>query len=84
MLTRLHVRYTPATFPEDLAFHETGDRQNFQTRYVLQNPWKGSPDACPAAREYFRALAQRQEQEAQSLANLTGWDIDDIRKRIKQ
>jgi len=82
MLTRLHVRYTPETFPEDLAFQETSDRSNFQTRYVLNNPWKGSPDACPAARDYFRSLAQRQEQEAQSLANLTGWDINEIRKRI--
>ncbi|MBM3622923.1 MAG: DUF2330 domain-containing protein [Alphaproteobacteria bacterium] len=84
MLTRLHVRYTPETFPEDLVFQETSDRQNFQTRYVLQNPWKGSPDACPAARDYFRELANRQEREAQSLANLTGWDINDIRKRIKR
>lgn len=83
MLTRLHVRYTPETFPEDLVFQETSDRQNFQTRYVLNNPWKGSPDACPAARDYFRELAHRQEREAQSLANLTGWDINDIRKRIK-
>ncbi len=84
MLTRLHVRYTPETFPEDLVFQETSDRQNFQTRYVLNNPWKGSPDACPAARDYFRELAHRQEREAQSLANLTGWDINDIRKRTKR
>jgi hypothetical protein len=84
MLTRLHVRYTPETFPEDLAFQETSDRQNFQTRYVLNNPWKGSPDACPAARDYFRELAHRQEREAQSLANLTGWDINDIRRRTKR
>ena len=27
-LTRLHVRYTPQTFPEDLMFQETGDRAN--------------------------------------------------------
>jgi hypothetical protein len=82
MLTRLHLRYTPATFPEDLVFQETSDRRNFQTRYVLHNPWKGSPDACPQARVYFRSLAERQEREAQALANLTGWDINDIRKRI--
>jgi hypothetical protein len=84
MLTRLHIRYTPETFPEDLAFQETSDRQNFQTRYVLQNPWKGSANACPQAGVYFKSLAERQEQEAQALANLTGWDINDIRKRIKQ
>src|SRR5205823_1025414 len=29
-LTRLHVRYDRAHFPEDLVFQETGDRQNFQ------------------------------------------------------
>src|SRR5207249_3987984 len=28
-LTRLHVRYDAAHFPEDLTFQETGDRQNF-------------------------------------------------------
>jgi len=84
MLTRLHVRYTPETFPEDLAFQETSDRQNFQTRYVLQNPWKGSANACPQAGVYFKSLAERQEQEAQALANLTGWDINDIRRRIRQ
>ncbi len=84
MLTRLHLRYTPETFPEDLAFQETGDRQNFQARYVLENPWKGSPDACRQARVYFRSLAERQEREAQALANLTGWDINDIRNRVRQ
>jgi len=84
MLTRLHIRYTPETFPEDLAFQETSDRQNFQTRYVLQNPWKGSANACPQAGVYFKSLAERQEQEAQALANLTGWDINDIRRRIRQ
>jgi hypothetical protein len=34
-LTRLHVRYDNAHFPEDLVFQETGDRVNFQGRYVL-------------------------------------------------
>lgn len=46
LLTRLHVRYTPATFPEDLMFTETGDRQNWQTRYVIQNPFPGTVAAC--------------------------------------
>jgi hypothetical protein len=81
MLTRLHLRYTPASFPEDLAFLETRDRQNFQARYVLQHPWRGSPDKCRAAAEYLTRLRQRQENEARALANLTGWDINDIRSR---
>jgi hypothetical protein len=82
MVTRLHVRYTPATGPEDLMFQETGDRGNFQARYVLRHPWRGKPDACPEAKLYFDGVAQRQEKEAQTLASLTGWDIGELRTRM--
>ncbi len=82
MLTRLHVRYTPDTFPEDLMFQETSDRTNFQTRYVLRHAWKGSPDACPEAKLYFDQVAKRQSKEAQMLAELTGWDLNRIRARM--
>lgn len=81
MVTRLHVRYTPETFPEDLAFQETADRQNFQARYVLRHPAKVEPDACPAAARYLKAVAERKEKEAQALASLTGWDIETIRAK---
>lgn len=46
MLTRLHVRYTPRTFPEDLMFTQTNDRSNWQARYVVQNPYGGSVAEC--------------------------------------
>jgi hypothetical protein len=46
LLTRLHVRYTPKTFPEDLMFVQTADRQNWQTRYVVQNPFEGTVQQC--------------------------------------
>jgi hypothetical protein len=82
MLTRLHVRYSADTFPEDLAFQETGDRENFQARYVLQHPWHGSPDACPAAAGYFSQVRQRENREAQTLAGLTGWNLDGIMKKV--
>jgi len=82
MLTRLHVRYTAATLPEDLMFQETKDRQNFQARYVLRHPWQGDAGACPAAKNYFVEVAARQEREAQTLANLTGWNLDTIRDRM--
>ncbi len=49
-VTRLHVRYDGAHFPEDLVFQETGDRENFQGRYVLRHPWTGA-DTCSAADE---------------------------------
>jgi hypothetical protein len=83
MLTRLHVRYDAGTFPEDLVFQETGDQQNFQGRYVLQHPWKGTLDACPAAADYFEKLRQRRETQAETLAALTGWDIDSIRAKLE-
>jgi hypothetical protein len=79
MLTRLHVRYTPESFPEDLAFQETADRQNFQTRYVLQHPAKIEPESCAAAAPYLKSVLERKEKEAQTLASLTGWDIAAIR-----
>src|SRR5262249_7500046 len=35
IVTRLHLRYTPESFPEDLMLQETADRSNYQARYVL-------------------------------------------------
>lgn len=80
-LTRLHVRYDAAHFPEDLTFQETSDRSNFQARYILRHPWTGA-DECPAATAYRQQLRERYEREAQTLANLTGWNIGDIRKQM--
>ena len=80
-VTRLHVRYDRDHFPEDLAFQETADRTNFQGRYVLRHPWTGE-GSCDAARTYRDGLGRRYEQEAQNLATLTGWDIDDIRRKM--
>lgn len=80
-LTRLHVRYDAAHFPEDLIFQQTSDRSNFQARYILRHPWTGS-DECPAATAYRQQLRERYEREAQTLATLTGWDIGDIRKAM--
>jgi hypothetical protein len=81
-LTRLHVRYDAAHFPEDLVFQETTDRSNFQARYILRHPWNGTDD-CPAATAYRQQLRERQEKEAQTLANLTGWQISEIRKAMQ-
>jgi len=79
-VTRLHVRYDQEHFPEDLFFQETGDRQNFQGRYVVRHPFAGRA-SCDIS-SYQAQLRERQEREAQQLANLTGWDIDDIRAKI--
>lgn len=79
-VTRLHVRYDKAHFPEDLVFQETGDRTNFQGRYVLRHAWTGTA-TCDAAEAYRRELVQRRERDAQTLASLTGWSIEDIRRK---
>ena len=79
-VTRLHVRYDAEHFPEDLMFQETGDRQNYQGRYVIRHPWKGEASCDLSA--YQKQLRDRQEREAEQLANLTGWDINEIRSKI--
>ncbi len=79
-VTRLHLRYDSDGFPEDLEFHETGDRTNFQGRYVIRHPYRGAL-RCDAG-DYHAAVRKRQEREALALADLTGWDLADIRARI--
>jgi hypothetical protein len=79
-ITRLHVRYTRDKFPEDLMFQETSNRQQFQGRYILRHPFTEEAK-CEAGRKYKRSLNQRFEQESQTLARLTGWKIQDIRKK---
>jgi hypothetical protein len=80
-MTRLHVRYDAAHFPEDLVFQETADRTNFQGRYVLRHEWQGS-GTCEAADRYRQELPQRRERQAQNLSALTGWDMEQIRKAM--
>jgi hypothetical protein len=80
-LTRLHARYDAAHFPEDLVFQETGDRSNFQGRYVLRHAFTGT-GTCNAANDYRRSLVERHTREAEQLASLTGWNITDIRKKM--
>jgi hypothetical protein len=79
-LTRLHIRYDRAHFPEDLVFQETPDRSNFQGRYILRHAWSGAA-GCAAAESYRRQLDDRREREAQRLASLTGWTLASIRSR---
>jgi len=41
----------------------------------------GSSD-CDAARSYRRTLRERQENEATNLARLTGWSVNDVRRKM--
>ena len=80
-LSRLHVRYDRAHFPEDLVFQETADRTNFQGRYVLRHAWAGA-DSCGAVAEYRRGLRDRHAREAQQLVALTGWNLADVQRKM--
>ncbi len=80
-LTRLHLRYDSAHFPEDLTFQETADRENFQGRFVLRHPWTGNA-RCEEAQTYRRELPKRLEKQAETLASLTGWDVGKIRGKM--
>jgi hypothetical protein len=66
--------------PKDLAFQETRDRENFQGRYILRHPYTGDMQ-CPEARSYREELRQRRQREAETLAQLTGWPVDGIRRK---
>ena len=82
-LTRLHVRYTRDRFPEDLMFQTTNNRESFQGRYILRHPFTEQP-TCRAGWDYQRSLPRTLEQQAQTLARLTGWNIRNIREKLPQ
>ena len=80
-VTRLHVRYDAQSFPEDLNFIETSDRDRFQARYILHRPYEGG--SCAAAETYRASLPPRFKKEAENLVNLTGWPQEDIVARME-
>lgn len=81
VLTRLHIRYDKEHFPEDFQFQITGDRQNWQARYVLHHAYAGT-DECPQLVRYHRSLRDRRRKEATNYRELTGVDLPDIRTRM--
>ena len=74
-ITRLHVRYDRAHFPEDLQFEETPDTESYQARYVINHHL--TPEAmaaCAAAAAYRRTLSQHWDAEQANVVRLTGWE----------
>lgn len=80
-ITRLHVRYDRAHFPEDLSLQETADDSPYQVVFAIHHPYTGN-SACAAGQEYRRQLQQRYVQEAANLHALTGWSRDEIAARM--
>jgi hypothetical protein len=80
-ISRFHVRYSRDKFPEDLMFKETTNQEFFQGRYVLRHAFAGEAK-CEAGKQYKASLPKRFEQEAKTLAQLTGWNLQDIRRKL--
>ena len=80
-VTRLHVRYDARHFPEDLVLQQTGDKANFQGRFVIRHPFRGEGE-CGAMDSYRREVRERRAKEAETLADLTGWSLRRIRERM--
>jgi hypothetical protein len=82
-LTRLHVRYDRARFPEDLQFQETPDTEQYQARYVTHVAVKARDvTTCSAGRTYLSELRDRWRKENATLADLTGWKPEEIREAM--
>lgn len=87
-ITRLHFRYTGDEFLEDLVLRVTEDRENFQGRYIIRNPFDGALQCTetalqPDADAYLERTKERLIREGDTLARLTGWDRDEIAASIR-
>lgn len=71
--TRLHVRYSRETHPQDLQFHVTPNKEHFQARYILTNPATGDLD-CDAGQRYCAKLVKKRAEELDELNELTSWN----------
>src|SRR5688572_755746 len=80
-LTRLHMRYDARDWPEDLLLHETGDRVNWQARYVIHHPYPGNEE-CAQRKPYLKTVWERRKKEAANYALLTGTDEGAVRQRM--
>ena len=64
-----------------LVFQATGNRENFQGRYVLRHPWTGAA-TCDEAKRYRADLLKRLNEQATTLSGLTGWPRSSPRQRV--
>jgi len=77
--TRLHVRYNRNSFPQDLVFQVTPNKESYQARYVITYPATGEFN-CEAGKKYLASLKKRRIGEMENLNDLTGkgysdWDV---------
>ena len=82
-VTRFHAQYTKGQMMKDPAFRVTENRQNFQGRYIMNQPFVGDV-SCEAGKEYVQQKRLDLRQEAVRLAEMTGWSPRKIEDRIRK
>ncbi len=60
-------------------FQETQDTENFQVRSVFGIHGQGQ--SYPAVQAYNTTFRQRRQVEAVALADMTGWQLDEIYRK---
>ena len=81
--TRLHVRYSRDTHPQDLQFHVTPNKEHFQARYILTNPATGDL-TCDAGQKYVANLVKNRANELEELHDLTSWNTSQYKGYVKE
>ncbi|NDE90445.1 MAG: DUF2330 domain-containing protein [Alphaproteobacteria bacterium] len=74
-LTRLYLRYSASSLPQDLSLRETSNRQPVETRYTIHAPWLADPDpknSCEEMPLYQKSVAVRDAHALETLSRLTG------------
>ena len=74
-MTRMHVRYNSASFPQDLAFQVTPNKKQMQGRYVMRHAVLDNNMECEGATAYLQSVAERRAKELTNLSQLTDWDV---------
>lgn len=82
-VTRYHAQYTRDQLRADPMFRVTQNRENFQGRYIMTQPFVGDV-SCEAGQEYVEEVRSRLRREAVDLAEITGWTARGIEHRIRQ
>lgn len=81
--TRLHVRYSRETHPQDLTFHVTPNKEHFQARYILTNPAQGDL-SCNDGQKYCANLVKNRANELETLKDLTSWNTSQYADYVKE
>lgn len=81
--TRLHVRYSRETHPQDLLFHVTPNKEHFQARYILTNPAQGDL-SCDDGQKYIAQLVKNRANELEQLKELTSWNTSQYSAYVQE